>query len=276
MAMTDWLIECTACNVGIVKHVDELKNKGKSEKSIFKSMSEESDGLYSSGAIRQRYKYYKGDYEKEAKTTPTATDSDKATGGEETSPPAGAGKIEKAQTTKQAVADHMNAIVKAYLGIKKLEDKTQFNEMANQLREGIQEAFDLIEDVKSRDWVAGQIGSTINAIASESVRPKTESKLDTTSNPTPPPDSARGKELAGAKSIEAIKLIMNLVVDQDAMLGEMIRIQPKTTGVMLETMIPFYPDGKNRTVANHRNAYLKKFVEQGFIKRNGRFRLEWL
>ena len=48
MAMTDWLIECTACNVGIVKHVDELKNKGKSEKSIFKSMSEESDGLYSS------------------------------------------------------------------------------------------------------------------------------------------------------------------------------------------------------------------------------------
>ena len=64
------------------------------------------------------------------KTTPTATDSDKATGGEETSPPAGAGKIEKAQTTKQAVADHMNAIVKAYLGIKKLEDKTQFNVLA--------------------------------------------------------------------------------------------------------------------------------------------------
>ncbi len=55
-----WLKDCAICNEGLCSTVDELKKKGLSEKKIFKRMSDESEGVYSEGAIRQRYKYYKG------------------------------------------------------------------------------------------------------------------------------------------------------------------------------------------------------------------------
>ena len=55
-----WLKDCAICNEGLCSTVDELKKKGLSEKKIFKQMSDESEGDYTEGAIRQRYKYYKG------------------------------------------------------------------------------------------------------------------------------------------------------------------------------------------------------------------------
>jgi len=58
--MAEWLKGCEACNVGIIAHVDEGKATGKSEKKIFKEMSEQSDSFYSPGAIRLRYKRIKG------------------------------------------------------------------------------------------------------------------------------------------------------------------------------------------------------------------------
>jgi hypothetical protein len=55
-----WLKDCAICNEGLCSTVDELKEKGLSENKIFKRMSDESEGHYTEGAIRQRYKYYKG------------------------------------------------------------------------------------------------------------------------------------------------------------------------------------------------------------------------
>lgn len=57
--MSTWLKDCEICNAGLCSAVDDRKETGMSEKKIFQEMSEESEGIYSPGAIRQRYKYYK-------------------------------------------------------------------------------------------------------------------------------------------------------------------------------------------------------------------------
>jgi hypothetical protein len=71
-----WLKDCAICNEGLCSTVDELKDQGLSENKIFKRMSDESEGVYSEGAIRQRYKYYKGG-EKTSPPKEKRTDADK-------------------------------------------------------------------------------------------------------------------------------------------------------------------------------------------------------
>ncbi len=51
---------CEICNAGLCSGVDKLKDQGLSEKKAFKTLADQTDGMYSPGSIRQRYKYYKG------------------------------------------------------------------------------------------------------------------------------------------------------------------------------------------------------------------------
>ncbi len=55
-----WLKDCEICNAGLCKTVNELKDQGLTENAACKQMSNESEGLYSTEAIRGRYLWHTG------------------------------------------------------------------------------------------------------------------------------------------------------------------------------------------------------------------------
>jgi hypothetical protein len=58
--MAEWLKDCEICNVGLCSEVNSRKENGLTEHKACVQMSEESEGLYSAAAIRNRYQYHTG------------------------------------------------------------------------------------------------------------------------------------------------------------------------------------------------------------------------
>ncbi len=67
MIQISWLKDCEICNTGLCSTVNNLKEKGLTEHAACKQLSEESEGLYSTEAIRGRYQWHTGKVKKKVK-----------------------------------------------------------------------------------------------------------------------------------------------------------------------------------------------------------------